>query len=49
MRAIPNRNNLVILISHGKFTKILPSAVIFYIKSFYFSVSGGGIVSAPVS
>lgn len=47
--AIPNKNSLVIFISHGKFTNILPKAVIFYLKCFYFSVSGGGIVRAPVS
>jgi hypothetical protein len=55
LRAIPNRNSLVIFKSTGKFTKILPSAVIRGLKLVYFFSSypslprtGGGIVNAPV-
>lgn len=46
--AIPNKNNLVILRSHGKLTKIFPSAVILVLFSSSVFANGGGIVSAPV-
>lgn len=46
-KAIPNKNNLVIFKSQGKFTNILPSAVILEVH--YLSLLlGGFIVSAPV-
>ena len=47
-KAIPNKNNLVILRSHGKLTNILPRAVILLLCSSPSLSNGGGIVNAPV-
>ena len=46
--AIPNKNNLVIFKSQGKFTKILPNAVIYGVH-YLFLLKEGFIVRAPVS
>jgi hypothetical protein len=49
-RAIPKRKSLVILMSQGKFTKILPSAVIFPLEVFEPLPTDAtrGTVKAPV-
>jgi hypothetical protein len=46
--AIPNRKSLVIFKSQGKFTNILPKAVIYGVQ-FLFLLKDGFIVRAPVS